>query len=71
MTKNILIMTIFIMVICGILLCMPISAAADNDELAVQINIYQGDTYAGTVNVYAFPGEDINIISLNDVYGTP
>ena len=70
--KNLLPAIAFILIVCVMFLLFPINASADfDDELTICINIYQGETYLGSTNMQAYPGEDLCLTSLNEIYGEP
>ena len=69
--KNSILQIIIIVLIFALFISIPIYAAADSDELTININVYQGSILTGTTTMYAFPYEDLNITALNEIYGNP
>ena len=69
--KDIVLMLLFVAMVFALFMFIPMQASADFDELTIQINVYQGDVLAGTTSMQAFPGEDLMLYALNEVYGEP
>ena len=62
---------LLIVIITIMFMVFSINACADSDELTIQINVYQGDTFIGATTMQAYPGEDLCLTSLNELYGDP
>ena len=61
----------FVIIVFLLFMFIPVNASADFDELTIYINVYQGDTCIGTTDMQAYPGEDLCLTSLNEIYGEP
>lgn len=69
--KDLILMLLFVAMVFALFMFIPMQASADFDELTIQINVYQGDTFIGATNMQAYPGEDLCLTSLNELYGDP